>query len=155
MKLKVTIPIIVLLFGFELTFAQDQLPSMGSFGEKIDKKGAVNAKKLPKKIQNAEPVNIKIKGKVKEVCQAKGCWMTIDLGKGETMTVKFKDYGFFVPKDAAGKTAIFDGVAKMEEVGVDELQHLAEDAGKSQKEIEAITEPKEEITFLANGVIIE
>ena len=155
MRLKFTVLIIILLCGFGYANAQDQLPSTGSFGEQIDNKRALAAKKLPKKLQNADSTNIKVKGKVTEVCQAKGCWMTIDLGNGESMLVKFKDYGFFVPKDAAGKTAIFEGVAKKEVIGVDELQHLAEDAGKTKEEIEAITEPKEELTFVAKGVIIE
>jgi hypothetical protein len=37
---------------------------------------------------------------------------------------------------------------------VEELKHLAEDAGKSKEEIEAITEPKEELKFLATGVLL-
>jgi hypothetical protein len=106
-------------------------------------------------LEDDQALDIKLKGTVTEVCQAKGCWMTIDIGDGETMRVKFKDYGFFVPKDAAGKTAIMHGVAKKEEVSVDELKHLAEDAGQSEAEINAITEPQVELTFVADGVIIK
>ena len=149
----------VLSFAFLLVvisaYAQDRLESTGTFGEPIDKKGAVSAKKLAQKMDNAESLDIKVKGTITEVCQAKGCWMTIDLGDDELMRVKFKDYGFFVPKDAAGKTAIIQGVAKNEMVGVDELKHLAKDAGKSEKEIIAIDKPKEELTFVAEGVIIK
>ena len=136
-------------------YGQDRLESTGTFGEPIDKKGAVSAKKLAQKMDKTESLNIKVKGTITEVCQAKGCWMTIDLGDDELMRVKFKDYGFFVPKDAAGKTAIIQGVAKNEIVGVDELKHLAKDAGKSEKEIIAIDKPKEELTFVAEGVIIK
>lgn len=136
-------------------YGQDRLESTGTFGESIDKKGAVSAKKLAQKMDKAESLDIKVKGTITEVCQAKGCWMTIDLGDGELMRVKFKDYGFFVPKDAAGKTAIIQGVAKNEIIGVDELRHLAKDAGKSEKEIIAIDKPKEELTFVAEGVIIK
>jgi hypothetical protein len=35
------------------------------------------------------------------------------------------------------------------------LKHMAEDEGKSQEEIDAITEPKMEYTFVAGGVIIK
>ena len=136
-------------------YGQDRLESTGTFGEPIDKKGAVSAKKLAQKMDKAESLNIKVKGTITEVCQAKGCWMTIDLGDDELMRVKFKDYGFFVPKDAAGKTAVIQGVAKNEIIGVDELRHLAKDAGKSEKEIIAIDKPKEELTFVAEGVIIK
>jgi hypothetical protein len=134
---------------------QDSLEPTGSFGEPIDKKGAVSVKKLAQKMDEAESLDIKVKGTITEVCQAKGCWMTLDLGNDELMRVKFKDYGFFVPKDAVGKTAIIKGVAKNEIVGVDELKHLAEDAGRSEKEINAIDKPKEELTFVAEGVIIK
>jgi hypothetical protein len=134
---------------------QDSLESTGSFGDPIDKKGAVSVKKLAQKMDEAESLDIKVKGTITEVCQAKGCWMTLDLGNDELMRVKFKDYGFFVPKDAAGKTAIMKGVVKNEIVGVDELKHLAEDAGRSEKEINAIDKPKEELTFVAEGVIIK
>ena len=136
-------------------YGQDRLESTGTFGEPIDKKGAVSAKKLAQKMDKAESLDIKVKGTITEVCQAKVCWMTIDLGDDELMRVKFKDYGFFVPKDAAGKTAIIQGVAKNEIIGVDELRHLAKDAGKSEKEIIAIDKPKEELTFVAEGVIIK
>ena len=138
-----------------VSYSQEELSSTGQFGEEIDKKGAVSVKKLPEKINDGEELETKVKGKITGVCQAKGCWMTLDLGNDEMMRVKFKDYGFFVPKDAAGKTAIIQGIAKKEIVSVDELKHLAEDAGKSEKEINSIKEPKEELTFVASGVIIK
>lgn len=81
--------------------------------------------------------------------------MTIDKGDGTTMRVKFKDYGFFVPKDIAGKTAIMEGMARMETTSVDEQRHYAEDAGKTKAEIEAITQPTRELVFEASGVIIK
>lgn len=137
-----------------ISFAQ-QDKSVGNYGESINKKGAVSVKKLPAKLDDGALLEIKVKGTIIEVCQAKGCWMTLDVGNDESVRVKFKDYGFFVPKDAAGKKAIIRGVAKKEIIEVDELKHLAEDAGKSKNEIDAIDKPKEELTFVADGVIIK
>uniref|UniRef100_UPI0035622737 DUF4920 domain-containing protein n=1 Tax=Seonamhaeicola sp. TaxID=1912245 RepID=UPI0035622737 len=91
---------------------------------------------------------------VLKVCKAKGCWMTLDLGDGNEAMVKFKDYGFFVPKDIAGKDVVVNGKAYVKEVPVDELQHYAEDAGKSAEEIAAITKPKKTFSFEADGVLI-
>lgn len=93
-----------------------------------------------------------IRGTVDEVCQAKGCWMTIAAGGEEEMMVKFKDYGFFMPKDISGREVIMNGIAFYEVTPVDELRHYAEDAGKSPEEIAEITEPKKELKFLADGV---
>ncbi|MCS6796389.1 MAG: DUF4920 domain-containing protein [Raineya sp.] len=125
------------------------------FGEKITEANAIEVKQLPALMKDKQTLNIKLKGKIEEVCQKKGCWMKMDLGNGTSMRIKFKDYGFFVPKNAAGKTAIIEGVATKEIIDVATLRHYAEDAGKSKKEIEAITQPKEEITFEAKGVIIK
>ena len=134
--------------------AQDVSASTGVFGKSIDEKGAIPIKKLQKEMSKAESLPIKVKGTITEVCQVKGCWMTMDLGNGEMMRIKFKDYGFFVPKDAAGKTATIEGVAQKELIDIDELKHLAEDAGKTEEEIQAIDRAKEELTFVADGVII-
>ena len=38
---------------------------------------------------------------------------------------------------------------------VEHLKHYAQDAGKSKEEIAKITEPKDELTFIADGVIVK
>ncbi len=91
-------------------------------------------------------------GTVKEVCPKKGCWIKLELADGKTATVKMKDYGFFVPTALEGKKIIVHGNAGLKTSSVAELKHLAEDAKKSQEEIDAITEPKETITIMADGI---
>ncbi len=93
-----------------------------------------------------------LQGTVNEVCKAKGCWMTIDIGNGESMRVTFKDYGFFVPKDISGKEVIFTGQVKYTETDVATLRHYAEDEGKSEEEVLAITDPVQSYNFVATGV---
>jgi hypothetical protein len=102
-----------------------------------------------------DTLNTKMVAKVDAVCQAKGCWMTLNLENGNQVMVKFKDYGLFVPKDIAGKEVIVNGLAFVEEVSVDEQRHYAEDAGKSAEEIAAITTPKKTFSFEADGVLIK
>ena len=84
----------------------------------------------------------------------KGCWMRLKDAENNELFIRFKDYGFFVPKDAAGKTAVLKGKAFIHTTSADELKHYAEDAGKSKEEIAKITEPEQEYRFLADGVII-
>lgn len=126
-----------------------------AFGAKITKDGAVNVADLTNKMQGHEQMNVKITGKASAVCQVKGCWMTTDLGNNKPMRIRFKDYAFFVPKDCTGKNFYAQGIASWDTTSVAELQHYASDAGKSQKEIDAITQPVVELVFLADGVIIE
>ena len=125
-----------------------------SFGEEIDVEGTITAAELIEKMQAGDTVKAKVRGEIDEVCQMKGCWMDIKSSEGDYFSVKFKDYGFFVPKDAAGKDAIFEGVAFMDTVSVEELKHYAEDAEKSDSVINAITEPEITIGFTASGVLI-
>ena len=81
--------------------------------------------------------------------------MSVALPGGNTMRVTFRDYGFFVPTSGAeGKQTIFEGTLRKSVTSVESLRHYAEDAGKSTEEINAITEPREELTFVADGVLI-
>ena len=105
-------------------------------------------------LDQGDSTRAKLKVKIEDVCQNKGCWMVVDLGNGDKMRVTFKDYGFFVPKNSAGQTAVIEGIAKKKTTSVEELQHYAKDKGKPDEEIAAITEAKEEISFVATGVLI-
>jgi hypothetical protein len=59
-----------------------------------------------------------------------------------------------MPKDCSGKSVIAHGKTFKKTTSVAELKHLAEDAGKTKKEIKKIKAPKEEIRFEADGVIL-
>jgi hypothetical protein len=95
-----------------------------------------------------------VKGTVKEVCKREGCWLRLDDGSGNDILVKMKDHEFTVPKDIDGKTVYVMGTAFKTTTSVKTLKHYAEDAGKSQAEIDAITQPKTEIKLEATGVKI-
>jgi hypothetical protein len=73
----------------------------------------------------------------------------------DTILIRFKDYGFFVPKEGiAGDNTIINGKLSVDTLSVSLLKHYAEDAGKSLEEINKITEPEVSMTFLADGVLI-
>lgn len=127
-----------------------------SFGAKISAESAMKPGEIAEKyadLKEGDTALVKFEAPINSVCKSKGCWMRLDAG-GEEVFVKFKDYGFFVPLDAEGE-AIVEGKAFLEEVTVDELRHLAKDAGKTQAEIAAITTPKRELRFMADGVLIK
>lgn len=138
--------------------AEENFPdpdAVGTFGAAVTADGAIAAADLLKKLKGQDSIHLKVKGNINSCCQAKGCWMKMPLTADKEMTVKFKDYGFFVPKNAAGKPAVIDGWAYKELVSVDELRHFAEDAGSTKEEIAKITKPEERVTFMADGVLIE
>ncbi len=129
--------------------------SQDSFGKKIEETNAIPAEQLATTMGEKPTLNAKVTATVESVCQMKGCWMKVVTTDGQTMRVSFKDYGFFVPKDIAGKTVVFEGEAKVKTTSVAELRHYAEDAKKPKAEIMKITEPKRELTFVADGVIVK
>lgn len=102
--------------------------------------------------QLIDTVRTVLRGTVNEVCQAKGCWMTMAAGKQEDLMVKFKDYGFFVPKNIGDREVILSGIAYYQLTPVEDLRHYAKDAGKTEDEIAAITDARKELHFLADGV---
>ncbi len=128
------------------------------FGEVIDTSGTIPYADLLAQMSVSDSVQAKVVGKVSGVCQTKGCWMNIvsdsDTSKTE-MFVQFKDYGFFMPKDLAGKEVVMLGKAYREVTSVDDLKHFAEDEGLTAEEIAKITEPKTELKFMASGVMIK
>lgn len=134
-----------------ITLAENQKP----FGAAISPKGAIDVAQLSSKVKGTDPVKIKVKGEVEAVCEVKGCWMRIAQEGKDGMLVRFKDYGFFVPMDIHGKTAIMEGIAQLDTTDVETLKHFAEDEGLPQAEIDKITEPEIDIVFMADGVIIE
>jgi hypothetical protein len=128
-----------------------------SFGKEIQPNDAIASASMfnhYKDMNVGDSIPAKVTLKVKEVCQAKGCWMTADLGNGNEVMVKFKDYGFFMPKDIAGQEVIVNGLAYVKEVPVDEQRHYAEDKGATKEEVEKITEPKRTFSFEADGVLL-
>jgi hypothetical protein len=153
-NIVVVLVILAAAFGFgPASLAQNVEPTY--YGEKITEDGAVAASEVPALMKKKKEVTLKVKGKIVKTCVKKGCWMSVDLGNGQKMTVKFKDYAFFVPKTGAeGLDVVFEGVARKEVRSVAELKHYAEDGGKSKEEIESIKKPSDEITFEAKGVII-
>jgi hypothetical protein len=98
--------------------------------------------------------NVIVEGTIIDVCAKKGCWMGVKDGDDE-LFVRFQDYAFFVPMNAAGHRVVMHGTALAQTASVEELRHYAEDAGKSPAEIAAITEPQTRVTFFADSVFIE
>lgn len=129
--------------------AMDQI-----FGEEITAENALTFNELLTKMDQLDSMETKVTGTVESVCKSKGCWVNIVSEDGREMFVKFKDYGFFLPKDCEGRKVVMQGKAFREITPVEELQHYAEDEGASKEEIEKITEPKEELKFMASGVML-
>lgn len=138
------------------------------YGEKFDPKGPSTLVQAIAEFQkgglkpvvgigDSEEVGLvtKVESQVESVCQEKGCWMNLQDSLGNEVFVRFKDYGFFMPKDLVGKKVVAYGNFYQDTTSVEELQHYAEDEGLSEEEIAKITAPKVEFKFYASGVAVE
>lgn len=163
-KLALLFCVILLIFACKSeTKSQDvstdetkELIAYASFGEKINDEDVLTKEEIIEKyksLKSGDTAFVKFTTKVNEVCQTKGCWMLLDLGDDEAM-VRFKDYGFFMPKNIADRKVIVNGKAYVSEMSIEEQRHYAEDAGKTQEEIEAIVEIKKTLSFEADGVLV-
>lgn len=94
---------------------------------------------------------VRLTTRIDQVCQASGCWMIVGEGEAESR-ITFKDYGFFVPKDAAGRTVEMDVEIARETMSIEEAKHLASET--EGQDPEAVTGPVETISVVATGVRI-
>ena len=140
------------LILFLISFSVYSQSDSSYYGEKIS---STDLQLLSNIDFNNESVRTKLEGEIISTCPKKGCWIEMKIDDKDVF-VKFKDYGFFVPKSGMeGKKAIIQGLASIDTVSVKDLKHYAEDAGKSKSEIEKIISPEIKISFLAEGVIIK
>ena len=162
--LKSILPAILMAFMFvscenkatETTDEASMDTIAGVYGQDVTVDGALGLAEVVAKMksENLDSMPVKFKNNIDVCCQKKGCWMDMKAETGEEVKVTFLDYGFFVPLNSTGRESIVEGMMYKKVVPVDELKHYAEDKGASKEEIEKITEPKNELRVVANGVRI-
>lgn len=161
MKTTLTLMVLVLLFTScepkKETVIEAAKVEYAKFGDSISDADALTVEQMSNKfseLKEGDTLAVKFKSAIKEVCQKKGCWMTLDLADEKQAFVKFKDYGFFVPKNAQEKEVVVNGKAFISVESVAVLKHYAKDAGKTQAAIDSIVAPKVTYSFMADGVLI-
>tara|TARA_B100001173_G_scaffold305640_1_gene311345 strand:- start:1880 stop:2338 length:459 start_codon:yes stop_codon:yes gene_type:complete len=146
---------ILIFFISFISFGQKSEMSLNFYGSKIDLNGIENYELKKDKLLNNPNKDVKIEGRIISTCPMKGCWMKMNV-HNDTLLVRFKDYGFFVPKTGSeGKAVIINGKISIDTLSVNQLRHYAEDAGKTKSEISLIIKPEITLSFLADGVIIK
>lgn len=123
--------------------------------KKVDVSKAISTEELLAQFEGKTEMEATFKAEINEVCSKMGCWINVDKGDGETFMVRFKDH-FTIPTDTkVGTVAYLTGTAIQDTIPVDEQRHYLEDANAPQEEIDAITEDKYSMTFIAEGVKLE
>ena len=66
--------------------------------------------------------SVQVKGKISEVCQMAGCWMSL-VDRENVIRIKVDDGDIVFPKDSTGKMAIAEG--KLEKIKLSREQMIA------------------------------
>lgn len=123
--------------------------------KKVDVSKAISTEELLAQFEGKTEMEATFKAEINEVCSKMGCWINIDKGDGETFMVRFKDH-FTIPTETeVGTVAYLTGTAIQDTISVDDQRHYLEDGNAPQEEIDAITEDKYEMTFIAEGIKLE
>ena len=125
------------------------LAGAGKFGAPLGDSPKVALQDLVKDPAAWSGKTVKTEGVVSAVCQDKGCWMVLKAGD-QSVRVRFKDYGFFVPMDSAGATAVLEGVFTVKTISEGAAKHYAEETPGGKPD--AIKGDQKELSFLASGV---
>lgn len=94
-----------------------------------------------------EPVLLR--GRLADVCQRKGCWTVLRDGDAR-VRVRFRDYGFFLPRDAVGAEALVEGTVDVRTLSEADARHYASES--LHDDPAAVRGPQREIGFTASGV---
>lgn len=137
-----------LIFSLAFFGCSNPYDQYDAFGERPELGSAASIEESLRQMKPGDTLAVKFMATVDEVCQAKGCWMT--LAADQKVRVTFKDYGFFVPKDIQGREVMVEGVAIAGELEESLAQHYAEDAGKPYTE-----DMRKEISIVASGVLVK
>jgi hypothetical protein len=123
------------------------------FGNSVPQSEPKALTALAKDFDQYQDKTVVIEAKAQKVCQKKGCWMVLEDGDLQVRTL-FKDYGFFVPKDLAGKKVRAVGQLTRKQVSASTLRHYKKDEGAKMAEIEKIKTGEVQYQFIADGVEI-
>jgi len=124
------------------------------YGDSFDISLSIPASAMAAQLEGKDTLFTIIDGVIDQTCPAAGCWLNMRLDSGVQKITT--DHIFFVPLEGCeGLNAKAKGKAFYDEISVEMLKHYAQEEGKSEAEIAAITEPKKVLNFVATGVMIQ
>lgn len=102
---------------------------------------------------------VRLTGTIDAVCEKRGCWLTLRRGE-RILRARFVESGectkgFFVPRDAAGRDVLLEGMVRQEELSEATARHYLEDGGASEAEINQIVGPQKALAIVCTGVAIK
>lgn len=125
------------------------------YGETLSPDGALPVQDVVLQPATYAGQTVKLKGTVAEVCQAAGCWLTLQTDTGTNVRILVArnaddSYKFTVPKDISGRQVVVEGVLEAATLSQAEADHLAADAGQEA----TASGDQTELRLTATGVLV-
>ena len=100
---------------------------------------------------------VKVEGTVREVCQVKGCWLTLQAEAGPDVRIRVPKtgtgaYRYTVPADLSGRRVVVEGKLEESTLTEAEQRHLASDAGG---DLGGDVQPLIELSMTATSVLVK
>ena len=124
-------------------------PDAGSFGAALQLSEPTALGRVLEAPDRYTQTPVLLRGRLTDLCQKKGCWTVLQDGEA-VVRVRFEDYGFFLPQEALGRTALVEGVTSIREISESEARHLA--AESRDGDATGIHGPQREVGIVATGV---
>jgi hypothetical protein len=101
-----------------------------TFGTQFDSQSkALSLSEVMNATESYQAEPFLLQTEIAKVCQKKGCFF-IARDAGHAVRVSFKDYGFFIPTDASGKTVLLQGELVAKNVTDKQAAHFNKDLGE-------------------------
>lgn len=101
------------------------------FGARVDDTGVpVSLHELVEAADEQAGRQVLLKTRIAKVCRKKGCFFIARDGNA-VARITFKDYGFFIPTDSAGKEVLLNGTFERREITDAQAKHYRKDLGEA------------------------
>jgi hypothetical protein len=100
------------------------------YGQALSPAQPITVAALLAKPDGTTQAGITVEGSVRKACTRRGCWMELAESAQEGTPgcrVTFKDYGFFVPTNAAGSRARVQGKVEIDTLPAASVRHYEEE----------------------------
>lgn len=97
------------------------------FGAKIKSTNEVALEKIVSSPSAYAKQTFVTSGVVRQNCQKRGCWMDVrpeEDRDGASVTVRFKDYGFFIPLSSRGAKVRMEGIVKVTTMSAEQVADM-------------------------------
>lgn len=126
-----------------------------NYGVTVNEAEAISVDELVARYANEKSFSATVSGKVENACHGEGCWLELQAGDGSLVMVTYKDKAFHLPTGIEGRAVVMTGKAFIDSVSVEALKAEAKETGKSEEEIQAITQPEYKLQFEAAGLVLK